>query len=79
MSTPSPDATLRGRWLHIARVVWVVVALLYVGVFVFGIPSEFARLSTPCTGPVSCNLQRWAKRLTRVRSWEDESLLRRPP
>src|SRR5215218_7529615 len=56
MNTPSPDATLRGRWLHIARVVWVVVALLYVGVFVFGIPSEFARLNTPCTGPVSCNL-----------------------
>src|SRR5215218_2220779 len=56
MSTPSPDATLRGRWLHVARVVWVVVALLYVGIFVFGIPSEFARLNTPCTGPVSCNL-----------------------
>jgi hypothetical protein len=56
MSTPSPDATLRGRWLHIARLVWVVVALLYVGVFVFGIPSEFARLNTPCTGTVSCNL-----------------------
>src|SRR5215204_3416094 len=56
MSTPSPDATLRGRWLHIARLVWVVVALLYMGVFVFGIPSEFARLNTPCTGPVSCNL-----------------------
>jgi hypothetical protein len=56
MSTPSPDATLRGRWLHIARLVWVVVALLYVGVFLFGIPSEFARLNTPCTGPVSCNL-----------------------
>src|ERR671912_688534 len=56
MSTPSPEATLRERWLHIARVVWVVVALLYVGVFVFGIPSELARLNTPCTGPVSCNL-----------------------
>src|SRR5215213_3859897 len=56
MSTPSPDATLRGRWLHIARVVWVVVALLYVGVFLFGLPSELARLNAPCTGPVSCNL-----------------------
>ena len=56
MSTPSPDASLHGRWLHIARLVWVVVALLYVGVFVFGIPSEFARPNTPCTGPVSCNL-----------------------
>jgi len=61
MNTPSPDASLRGRWLHIARVVWVVVALLYVGVFVFGMPSEFARLkpfwsgvvpsSSPCAEP----------------------------
>jgi len=37
-------------------VVWVVVALLYVGVFLFGLPSELARLNAPCTGPVSCNL-----------------------
>ena len=48
--------TLRGRWLLIARAAWVVVALLYVGVFISGIPSEFARLQTPCTDAVSCNL-----------------------
>jgi hypothetical protein len=52
----SPPATLRGRWLLIARVAWVVVALLYVGVFISGIPSEFARLQTPCTDTVSCSL-----------------------
>jgi hypothetical protein len=52
----SPPATLRGRWLLLACVVWVVVALLYVGVFISGIPSEFARLQTPCTDAVSCNL-----------------------
>jgi signal transduction histidine kinase len=52
----SPPATLRGRWLLIARVAWVVVALLYVGVFISGIPSEFARLKTPCTDTVSCSL-----------------------
>jgi hypothetical protein len=52
----SPPATLRGRWLLLARVVWVVVALLYVGVFISGIPSEFARLKTPCTDAVSCSL-----------------------
>ncbi len=40
----SPPATLQGRWLLIARVAWVVVALLYLGVFISGIPSEFARL-----------------------------------
>jgi hypothetical protein len=52
----SPPATLRGRWLLIARVTWVVVALLYVGVFISGIPSEFARLQIPCTDAVSCSL-----------------------
>ncbi len=52
----SPPATLRGRWLLLARVAWVVVALLYVGVFISGIPSEFARLQTPCTDAVSCSL-----------------------
>src|SRR5919112_957009 len=52
----SPPATLHGRWLLLARVAWVVVALLYVGVFITGIPSEFARLQTPCTDTVSCSL-----------------------
>src|ERR671917_48573 len=52
----APPATLLGRWLLIARLAWVVVALLYVGVFIFGIPSEFARLQTPCTDAVSCSL-----------------------
>jgi len=33
---------------------WVAVAALTVGVFVWGIPSEFARLRTPCDGAVSC-------------------------
>jgi hypothetical protein len=47
---------LRGRWLLIVRVAWVVVALLYVGVFISGIPSELARLQTPCTDAVSCSL-----------------------
>src|SRR5688572_32193937 len=56
MSTPSPDATLRRRWLLIARLAWVVVALLYVGVFISGIPREFARLQTPCNDAVSCSL-----------------------
>ena len=52
----SPPASLQGRWLLIARLAWVVVALLYVGVFISGIPSEFARLKTPCTDAVSCSL-----------------------
>ena len=52
----SPPATLHGRSLLLARVAWVVVALLYFGIFISGIPSEFARLKTPCTDTVSCSL-----------------------
>ncbi len=46
---------MRGRWLLLARAAWVVVALLYLGVFISGIPSEFARLHTPCTDTISCS------------------------
>jgi hypothetical protein len=52
---------LQGRWLLLARVVWVAVALLTVSVFVLSIPSEFARLQSPCTDTVSCS---WLIRLT---------------
>jgi hypothetical protein len=57
----SPPTTLRGRWLIFARVAWVAVAVFTAGVFVVGIPSEFARLQTPCTGGLSCV---WVPRLT---------------
>jgi hypothetical protein len=57
----TPATTLRGRWLVLARGAWVAVALLTMGVFVSGIPSEFARLRTPCSGVVGCA---WAPRLT---------------
>jgi len=53
--------TLRGRWLVLARGAWIAVALLTVGVFVSGIPSEFVRLRTPCSGTVGCA---WVPRLT---------------
>jgi hypothetical protein len=59
--TSPPAISLRGRWLLPARVVWVTVALLTVGVFVLSIPSEFARLRSPCTDAVSCS---WLIRLT---------------
>jgi hypothetical protein len=50
----TPATTLRGRWLVLARGAWVAVVLLTVGVFVSGIPSEFERLRTPCSGTVGC-------------------------
>jgi hypothetical protein len=40
--------SLQGRWLLLARVAWIVVAVLAVGLFTAGIPAEFALLHTPC-------------------------------
>ena len=57
----TPATALRGRWLVLARGAWVAVALLTLGVFVSGIPSEFARLRTPCSGTIGCV---WTPRLT---------------
>jgi hypothetical protein len=54
-------ASLSGRWLFVARALWGSVALLTVGLFVYIIPSEFARLQSPCSSAVSCN---WLLRLT---------------
>src|SRR5215218_11061121 len=62
---------MQGRWLLLARGVWVSVALLTVGVFVLSIPSEFARLRSPCTDTVSCS---WLIRLTAENARELRSL-----
>jgi hypothetical protein len=42
---------MRGRSLLLARVVWLAVALLAVGVFVASVPAYFAELQTVCTSP----------------------------
>ena len=52
---------MQGRWLLLARAAWVSVAVLTMGVFISGLPSEFMRLRTPCTDAVSCV---WVPRLT---------------
>jgi hypothetical protein len=57
----SPATALRGRRLLLARVAWVAVAVLTAGVFISGIPGEFARLRAPCTDAISCV---WFPRLT---------------
>jgi hypothetical protein len=62
---------LQGRRLLLARVLWVAVALLTVSVFVLSIPSEFARLRSPCTDTVSCS---WLIRLTAENARELRSL-----
>src|SRR5829696_1548419 len=49
MSTPSPDATLRGSWLLFARVAWVAVAITVLAIILFSIPSSFEHYSSVCT------------------------------
>jgi len=45
------DNHLRGHWLIIARALWLTLALLTVGLFVAGIPVEFAQLQLGCPTP----------------------------
>ncbi len=59
--TSTPATSLRGRWLNLGRVAWVAVAILTTVVFVFGLPSEFARLRVPCADVLSCA---WVPRLS---------------
>src|SRR5215210_4390693 len=42
------DTHLRGRFLLLARAAWVAVAVLATGLFVAGIPAEYALLRVPC-------------------------------
>jgi hypothetical protein len=49
MSTPSPGATLRARWLVPARVAWVVMAITVLAIILFSIPSSFEHYSSVCT------------------------------
>jgi len=47
-STDSPSTTLRGRWLVLARVGWLGIAILTLALFVAGVAADFARLQVPC-------------------------------
>src|SRR5215203_390193 len=55
-----PDGSGGGP-VRVFRIVWVGVAVLTAGVFFSGLPSEFARLRTPCEDATSCT---WLPRLT---------------
>ena len=52
MNPESASSTiLHGRWLSLARAAWVAMAALTVGLFVAGIPVEFAQLQLGCPTP----------------------------
>jgi hypothetical protein len=45
LSQPSP--TLRGRWLLLARAVWIAVAVTTLGTFLAAVPARYAQLAHP--------------------------------
>ncbi len=55
-SSSTVDIRLRGGWLILARIVWVAVAVLTLGLVVASIPPLFVTLQTLCTGTATaCN------------------------
>src|SRR6266516_2605817 len=52
-SSSIADTGLRGGWLVLARIVWVAVVVLALGLFIASIPTTFAALHNLCTAP-SC-------------------------
>src|SRR5215210_503975 len=59
--TPDRDSTtnkrLRGCLLTLARIAWIVMAALALGLFVLGIPAEFAQFQTACAPDECANRQ----------------------
>ena len=51
------DTTLRGHWLLLARVAWVAVVVLSVGLFIAGLPFSYDEAVAVCT-EVDCGLER---------------------
>jgi hypothetical protein len=49
MSTPSPGAILRGRWLLFARIAWVTVAITALAIVLFSVPSSFEHYRGVCS------------------------------
>src|SRR5690242_6338195 len=42
------DTRLRGRWLILARLVWILLVILYLSSFLASLPVYFALLQKPC-------------------------------
>jgi len=53
---PQADTRLRGRWLLLARSVWLAVAALSLSLFVAGIPTAFTQLQVVCPSGSTCPL-----------------------
>lgn len=62
----SPPATgLHGRWLLLARLAWVAVAIAALAIVVFSVPSTFEQYRTVCTAAAEvCSTKRPVEQLT---------------
>jgi hypothetical protein len=49
-----PDTILRGRWLLLARSVWILLVLLMISIFVASLPVYFALLHSVCSVASQC-------------------------
>lgn len=59
MSSPSTDSAetrLSGRWLVLARAIWLAIVVFTFALFVIGLPAHYTRLQQPCVGAVACQL-----------------------
>ena len=51
---PTADTTLHGRWLFAARVAWVAIAVLVVGLYIAALPYDFREVQRVCAGGDDC-------------------------
>jgi hypothetical protein len=49
----------RGRWLLLAKTVWVAVAVATLGAFALSVPARYAQLAHPSTGVRAALAQMW--------------------
>ena len=68
---PQTTSVLRGHRLFVARLAWVVMTTLSIGLFVASIPATYVRLRTKCQG-AGCEL--WLLSPDRARDLEDLGL-----
>ncbi len=54
-AAPPADTRLHGRWLLLARLAWLAVALLTVGLIVAGVPGAYAQLQRVCPETAQCD------------------------
>ena len=59
-----PPTTLHGRWLFLARVAWVAVAVTALAIVVFSVPSGFEHYRSVCTAASEVCSERAVKQPT---------------